>query len=139
MAIADDDVAEAILSAWNADSTLGTIPIARGRLTANQPSLYAHLEIQQGPTANEIMSGQHYLDYRHVTITLRGLEADVRTALDHVGTVFDWAQLSVPNSGFGRIMPLGARHIEQDEATKKGLDVWKGMAEYEVMTTRQYC
>ena len=140
MSVADDDVSVAVLAKWNQDAALAAIPIARGRLTASVTSqpVYAGLEVKQGPTANEIISGPAYLDYRTVTITLRGLEFDVRTALAQVGAVFDWTTLDVPNAAFGRIMPLGARHIEQDPATKLGTDIWQGIAEYEVMTTRSY-
>jgi hypothetical protein len=142
--VVDDDVAQAVLAKWNADTTLALIPIARGRLTATVTSqtVYAGLEVAEGDKPDEYSTGGVYVSYQTVTITLRGLEANVRAALAQVHAVFDPVKdgsnvLVIPNGTFMVCWPLG-RHVEQDPATKDNTDIWQGVARYRMESIRAW-
>ena len=147
MSVADDDVAQAILTRFAADGQLPVlIPggLRRGRevaaVTANTP--YAVLEVGDGERKAEYSTGGVYLDYRMVTITIYGLEAAVRAALAQIQKAYDPAPsggngLTIPNATHRVTWPL-SRHVEQDPATKSGEDIWRGIARYEVISNRSW-
>jgi hypothetical protein len=113
---------------------------------------YAHMLVEKGK-ANERNTGLSYFDYRNVTITLVGQKADVSSALPQVIELFhrylmpaDLAYLAnLPASQTGskkyytltypyysprkffRWWSLNDGELVQDEATKKGKDVWRGV------------
>jgi hypothetical protein len=140
---ADDDVATAVLARFAADGALpGLMPggLTRGRevATVTSTKCYGNLEVGEGDRPAEYSTGGTYIDYRAVTITLRGLEADVRAALAQVQAVFDMPNgLTIPNATHLVTWPLG-RHVESDPATKSGTDIWMGVAKYRVMSQRSW-
>ena len=140
---ADNDCLAAVKARWDADAILPALVSAKlqaGRLKSPQTLPYAHVMSEQGPRPNEYqipaVTGGTYVDYRRVTLTARGLKADVDAILDRVVVVFDWKLFTVPNAALLHCMPLGAPMLAEDPATKEGSDIWVGTAAYELMTQR---
>jgi hypothetical protein len=141
---ADNDVMVAVKDRWDADASLPTLVpggLRSGRLVASTATTpRAQLEVQQGPTPNQYFApatvGKGYIDYRMVTLTVRGLKAAVETALDRVQVVFDWKTLTVSNATFLACRPIDSPRLQIEGETKSGDDVWAGVAMYEVMTQR---
>ncbi len=107
--------------------------------------------MQQGPTAATegysapMVVGTPWIDFRHVTIKVWGLRAQVKAALILVEAAFDpvtrnAAQLPVPNTTATLfVRPLSpAADLEEDPAQKDGEDIWIGTTDYEIVTQRTW-
>lgn len=118
---------------------------------------YAHMLVEKG-RANERNTGVFYFDYRNVTITLVGEKAKVSSALPQVIELFhrglvpsDMAYLTNLDPSqtggrkyytltypyysarkFLRWWPINDGELVEDEATKKGKDVWRGILRGEI-------
>ncbi len=146
--IEDNDIAQGITTLWAATSAVTTaVPggLHNGRGKAGLTMPYAEIDVKQGPTGAETgwMTGGRYLDFRHVTLTIRGLKAGVSTALAAVRALFDhevslgrFTNLAPPNSLSVRIRPISIDDLHQDPEKQQGEDIWIGTAEYEILTTR---
>ncbi|MES2342325.1 MAG: hypothetical protein V4597_11650 [Pseudomonadota bacterium] len=137
----DDDTLAAVLALWQQDNTdlpaLFTQPPQAGRLKSPQPALYAQLACE--PVKREKGGSQGpWLDWRKVTITVRGTKAGVVSALALVGGRFhDRCTLTYPSGSiFIRWRPLSGGKLVQDEKTKAGTDVWQGIVDGEVLSVR---
>jgi hypothetical protein len=113
---------------------------------------YAHMLVEKG-RANERNTGVFYFDYRNVTVTLVGIKKDVTAALPQVLELFNrglvpfelaylvnlppsqtggrkYHTLTYPFYSFRRFfrwLPLNDGELVEDDATKKGKDVWRGI------------
>jgi hypothetical protein len=153
--VVDVDTQRAVQSAWGTDTT--TLPglFPRGLTVGRLKSLIPGQDVQAGkPTANldcqldsrpALSFGGIWLDKRKVTITVRGVRADVVTALGTIRSIFN-SNLGQPG-GTPFTMPSGAAFlfwepkrdttVQEDEATKAGRDVWQGILEALCWTERQ--
>jgi hypothetical protein len=114
-------------------------PPQSGRLKSPQAMPYAHIAcelLRREATGTR----RTWHDVRKVTITVRGLKADVVRALATIQTVFNTETVLAYPSGsrFLRWWPTGSPKLVQDEATKDGQDVWQGILEAEVWSVRTY-
>jgi hypothetical protein len=146
--VIDDDTERAVQTVWATNSTLPTL--ATGRLK----SLIPGQDVQAGkPQAvltcqlearTALAFDAVWLDKRRVTLTVRGVRADVVTALAAVRDLFN-SRTGTP-AGTPFALPSGAPFLlweprrdtmlEEDEATKAGKDVWQGIVEALVWTQR---
>lgn len=142
----DDDTLQAVLALWATDNVnlpgLFKHPPRTGRLKHPEPIPYVHV-------ASEFVRSERAFktlkDVRKVTITIRGVKADVTKGLGFVQALFN-DQVGFPGNPV-LVYPSGARFIKwwptnrgtlkQDETTKEALDVWMGVIEAEVTSVRQ--
>ena len=166
---ANDDTYQAIVQAWQRDSTLSglfPVPVRAGRLKSQEgqnlspPGLdapYAQVLVEKGKT-DERNTGIVYLDYRNVTITAIGTKAQASQALPamlevyHRGLVpwdlaylvnlapsqtggVKYRTLTYPFYSFRKFLrwwPLNDGELIEDDATKKGKDVWRAVVRGEI-------
>jgi hypothetical protein len=141
----DDDTLAAVQALWATNQDLAKLfpqPPQYGRLKPPQspPDVsapYAELGCQF-QSRRMVNTGGAFFDYRKVTITVRGLKADVVKALTFIAATFNRVAVLVYPSGakFMRWLPSGRDKLSQDPKTKSGQDVWIGIHEAEVWSTR---
>ena len=141
----DDDTLQAVLARWADDTRLLPSvfphPPRAGRLKAPEPIPYAHVASE---FAREDSGIGYRLDRRKVTITLRGTKEQASQGLAYALQTFnrnlgstDHPGLAYPSgSRFIAWRPLTPGTLKQDETEKEGLDVWIGLIEAEVTSTR---
>jgi hypothetical protein len=144
--VADDDTMAGFVAAWKATPFLAAAfpagPVA-GRIPSPQPNPYVGIACEQWQPpeyVGTVAPGQTYLDYRKVTLTVRGAKALVVELLSRVKLVYGNrvpAGLAIPNAQRVRwVEPLDEDRLEEDGARKQGEDIWKGVATYGVSTQR---
>lgn len=155
MSCEDDDVATAVIARWRTSATLPVLvpgDIERGEeLSSYQPGEpperrvarrvpYATLDVKQGPDANIETAGGDYVDHRHVTIAIYGLEADVATALSAARTRFIRQALDVSNvTAFMACLDIpGEGGLKRAEGHRAGEHIWVGTLALVVKTHRSY-
>lgn len=109
-----------------------------GRLHGPQPSPYAQIESEL-LRRESVGTDGFWHDTRRITITIRGLKAEVLEALRNVLAVFNRDTVLTYPSGarFVRWWPVGGPKLTQETTTKDGQDVWAGSVEAEVWSIRR--
>ena len=152
--VEDDDTQRAVQAAWATDVT--TLPplFPHGLQVGRMKSLLPGADVVAGkPTANldcqleartALSFNAVWLDKRKVTITVRGVRADVVTAVSAIRDLFN-SKLGFAG-GTPFTLPSGAPFLvweprrdamlQEDEATKGGRDVWQGIIEGIVWSQR---
>jgi len=152
--VEDDDCERAVQTAWATDTT--TLPglFPHGLVVGRMKSLIPGTDVQAGkPTANldcqldsrtALAFNAVWLDKRKVTITVRGVRADVVTAVSALRNIFNsklgfagGTPFSLPSGApFLVWEPRRDAMLQEDEATKTGRDVWQGIIEGILWTQR---
>lgn len=154
----DDDTEQAVITTWNSIGKLATM-FKQSPRTGRQKSTQPGADIQAtGPYAivdsqlarREVVAADAkgsfgWNDYRHVTLTLYGVRADVTKAVPMVLGAFNrllgvlnGAPLVYPSGArFMRWWPQGDAVLEEDKDTKAGKDIWKATIKAEVWSVRQ--
>jgi len=152
--VVDDDTERGVQQAWATDTT--TLPglFPHGLVVGRMKSLIPGTDVQAGkPTANldcqleartALAFNAVWLDKRKVTITVRGVRADVVTAVATIRGIFNSKLGGAGGTPF--TLPSGAPFLvwetrrdamlQEDEATKTGKDVWQGIIEGILWTQR---
>jgi len=152
--VIDNDTELAVQTAWATDTT--TLPglFPHGLVVGRMKSLIPGTDVQAGkPTANldcqldsrtALAFGAVWLDKRRVTITVRGVRADVVAAVAAIRGIFNSKLGFAGGTPFA--LPSGAPFLvweprrdtalQEDEATKAGKDVWQGIIEGILWTQR---
>ncbi len=142
---ADLDVARAVFKRWDEAGLAELVPggLRGDRLPkaadAERPAVYAQLLIKQGPRPNEYSTGGQYIDYRRVTIRLRGVgKAKIAQVHGAIKASLEDPDnpLEIPNAALMRLEPL-ADQIEQEETTADGDDVCNSLLEWSAWSHRQ--
>lgn len=141
--VVDNDVLEAVRKLWQEgdQATLPALfnePPKTGRLKSPQTMPYARLDCN--PERRESAgTGGKWHDFRRVEIFVYGVKADVVRALGAIGEIFNQqCTLTFPSGArFIRWWPEPGGDLSQDEDTKDGQDVWKGVANGIVWSVRQ--
>ncbi|HEX5272704.1 MAG TPA: hypothetical protein VFW33_19540 [Gemmataceae bacterium] len=141
----DDDTCAAVVALWKTDQAdlpkLFAHPPRTGRLKAPDP--YPSAQVDSEYARHE--SGFGYRkDVRKVTLTLRGVRADVVAGLKAALALFNrnmggpsQAGLTYPSGArFIKWWPLDSGTMKQEDTTKEGLDVWAGILTAEVTSVR---
>ena len=155
--VVDDDTTAAVIAAWRADAggldalsppVSGRVKSTQGGADMQAKGTYTVVECVQGPRPNErFITGpgtQVRNDYRKVTLTVRGVRADVVAAVGLILALFNRTlgapkrpTLTYPSGArFVRWWPLGDGEISEDKDTKAGKDVWQGVVSGEVWSIR---
>ena len=152
--VVDQDTERGVQAAWATDTTTLPALFPHGLVTGRLKSLIPGSDVVAGtPTANldcqldsrvALAFGAIWLDKRKVTITVRGVRADVVTAMGVLRGIFN-SNLGQGGTPFS--LPSGApfllwetrqdTSVQEDEATKAGRDVWQGILEALCWTERQ--
>lgn len=137
----DDDTLAAVRQRWQDEGNLPSLfdkPPESGRLHAPQTSPYAQLasELMRRVSAG---TGGAWHDYRRVTVTLRGVKADVIAGVAAVKAVFNRdVTLTYPSGArFKRWWPADSDRLGQEDEPKEGQDVWQAIIEAEVWSIRR--
>ncbi|MCC6421630.1 MAG: hypothetical protein IT429_25705 [Gemmataceae bacterium] len=136
----DSDTLAAVRERWQTDReflpALLDAPPKAGRLKSPQPGTHAQVAVVPGQ--HVWMTGGKRIDKRKVTITIRGQKAAVSEALKRALDLFDRSMTLNYPSGAKCVgwLPLAAGRLEQEETTKEGLDVWRGILEGEAWSSR---
>jgi len=140
----DDDTKAGFVTRWKATAGLlaafATGPVS-GNLPSPQPSLYVGIACEQGPQPNEyyapVATGAPYIDYRKVTLTIRGIEATVSDVVNKAAAAYSWKSFTIPGATqLMHCLPLDDGRMEKDPDRKSGEEIWLGVLTYEVMTQR---
>lgn len=153
MPSADNDVAQAFAAKWDADSGLtALVPggLQQGRLSSYQPGTDPRVERSKPYASFDVTKsreGTHQtpgpggiwtrIDYRLVKLEIRGLKPDVEKVLAYIADnrVFNRRALQT-QAPFMACLQLDDDDLAEDEATKKGEDIWVGTVKLEVWTQR---
>jgi hypothetical protein len=141
----DDDTCQAVVARWQADTRLLPSvfrhPPRAGRLKSPEELPYA--QVASEFLAQDAGTG-YRLDRRKVTLTLRGTKEQASQGLSYALRIFNKNLGSTDLPGL--VYPSGARFIcwrpltpgtlQQEETEKEGLDIWSGVIEAEVTSTR---
>ena len=160
--VPDDDVAQAFVAKWNADTTLvSLVPggLEQGRLSSFQPNAaptgeeklpperkrpYATFQVKQGPVPNEEDTGGDFIDHRQVDLEIRGLRKDVAAALGRARSTELYIRNTswdVPNVvRFMGCLEIPGDDLSKDDTggTKDGEETWVGRLSLHVMNHRRY-
>lgn len=140
----DDDVCAGVEAAWKASAALSgmfPLPPVRGRLTGTQAAAMPYVSLACEFTRSESAgTGGAWHDHRKVTLTVYGVEKDVKAAVAAVGDVFNLNTVLLFPSGarFMRWWPDGGNKTEIDPERKAGEDVWRGITAADVWSVRVY-
>lgn len=147
----DDDTLAAVVALWGTNQALAKLfpaGLQAGRLHSPKD---APLPIPNAQVACEFaredLAYSYRLDRRKVTLTMRGVKADVVAGLKAALATFsrDMGNPVIPQtpgltypSGarFVRWWPLDSGKLEQEEATRQGQDVWRGIITGEATSAR---
>lgn len=138
---AEEDVARAFASRWLDSSGLGTVPLWRGRIEAqNRPPMpYASFEVRRGREPQFFAPagpGAAYIDYRTVEVKLYARQPDAERYANEMQAAFSKFVTLATSADCIRVMPEQFPTLKPDPATKKGEDVWIVNLILEVATHR---
>jgi hypothetical protein len=108
-----------------------------GRLKSPQVLPYAQIDCVLNRREMTGTQGT-WNDYRNVTITVRGLKEHVVQGIGEVMAVFNRDTTLIYPSGarFRQWWPDGEAELEQEETTKDGQDLWRGVLKAVVWSVR---
>lgn len=168
MTLEDDDLLTAFQARWQADASLpslvpgglraGVLESGKDTVPEQQQTQVCYATIASEPGKAGVVSapvraGDHYIDFRKVTLTVYGLKADVVRAAGAVRSAFEWQpktpaagsetipqtgpRLDVPNADLLSCVPLPGSNALKPAGPKRGKDIYSWQAMYEVACDRE--
>lgn len=137
----DDDTLQAVRNLWlkegNPVAGLVPVPLQAGQPRSGQAKIYAIADCkkQQEP---RWYTGGIFLDFRRITITFYGPKILVTQAVNAALTIYNRQTILTFPSGskFCGWIP-GDMKLQEDPGQRQGDDVWQGILEAEIWSSRK--